>query len=246
MHQTPVSTRTVTLTLAYLDHYNCKFVSGLCLPVPHLRTLAEWIGAPAPELRSARAHQCLAAHLALLAAAGLLRHDSGYWRCAPSLYAWLKATTAEQYAWLLRPFTAGNLWQEAVEHLGLQETLPIDYAAFVRQHLARQSRRPDSTERGYAAWLEITEETWQLSMPVTLPLPALFNLLQLGQWRLDKPLRCTPLSIATAGRRGFSLTRMEMIFIAATGQSLTDGQMQQLLDWYKRGHARPRCLFPRP
>jgi hypothetical protein len=81
----------------------------------------------------------------------------------------------------------------------------------------------------------MTEETWQLSLPITLPLPALFHLLQLGQWRPDEPLRCTPLSIATAGQRGFSLTRIEMTFMDATGQSLSDGQMQQLLDWYERG-----------
>ena len=51
MNQSLASTRTVTLILAYMEHYNCKFVSGRWRPVLNLRCLREWIDVPVPEIR---------------------------------------------------------------------------------------------------------------------------------------------------------------------------------------------------
>ncbi len=81
----------VTLVLAYLHHYTCKFFPGRCLSSTHLNHLANWLQTDKAGLRTAREHRPLATHLSLLLAAGLLDIDGGYWLCLPPAFTWLQS-----------------------------------------------------------------------------------------------------------------------------------------------------------
>jgi hypothetical protein len=63
----PVTPYSLTLVLAYLHYYTPeRLPNGRLIAPKHLRLLADWIGYPAPSLRSLRQHLPLAAHMALL------------------------------------------------------------------------------------------------------------------------------------------------------------------------------------
>lgn len=227
------------MVLAYLHHYTCNFLPKRCLAASHLNHLAGWIGQPVSGLRSARAHKPLAAHLALLHAAGLLATAGGVWTCTPAAFAWLKATHAGQLAALLNPLLAATTWQQTVTDLGLAETLSLDYTAYCRQMLERQRQAaaapaaPAAAEK--ATWIETPDpELWLLGLPEHLPTAVLFDLLQLGHWRPGQPLRCTPVTVAEAARRGYSAWTIENLISQATGTPLPAARQEQLWRWLQR------------
>lgn len=228
--------QSVALVLAYIHSRSCRFLPGGCLAAVHLRTLAAWIGYPSPQLRSIRAHPILAAHLALLQAAGLLTHASGYWMSTPAAFDWLEADRGAQREMLRQPFYEPSLWEAALSDLHLQETLSIDYAAYVQQTLARWSADenvPEIQER--ATWMPASSpEEWRLRLPAGLGPALIFHLLQLGEWGLDESLRCTSLTLARVAQRGYTRARVKDLLIIATGQPLPAEREAQLAAWYGR------------
>ena len=179
--------QTAALVLAYMHHYTCKFLPKRCLSPTHLNRLATWIGQPAVGLRTARAHQPLAAHLAVLSAAELVDTQGGQWVCTPAAFAWLAATSEAQLAALLTSLQTAEVWSQTLAEFGFEEVLPLDYTAYLQQTLARQRERA-APAADLATWVEATnEEAWLLDLPQNLPTDLLFDLLQLGQWRPGGP-----------------------------------------------------------
>lgn len=260
---------TLTLVLAYLHHYTCKFLPGRALPMTHLRNLAAWLGAPDANLRTARRHPTLAIHLALAHTAGLVDTESGLWVCLPSLFTWLGKDHLAQSNDLLAAWQDEIARQSILERLNLRDALPIDTQVYWQQRLERQkTETPPPT--GLARWLtNDNEDQWLLDLPhwpvaqtgptqskreaagrgaespATLLPRTLFHLLQLGEWMPGRPLAITPISLANAAHRGYAApTTVEGILAAATGQPLSDAQNKRLLDWFERqGAVRLRPVY---
>ena len=196
-HRSPISIYSLTLTLAYLQYYTPKQLPrGRFISPIHLRRLAAWTGSPAPQLRTLRHHPSLAAHLALLHAAGLITFAGGRLTPCSAASAWLHAAPHRQIARLLNTL-ASPQWTSALNRLRLQETLPLDYVTFIRQSLARQQTKPLPAPEP-AVWLDAPPDTWLIHLPTSLPPWLHFDLRQLGQWEPGAPLACTPLTIAAA------------------------------------------------
>jgi hypothetical protein len=229
----PLTPYSVTLTLAYCHYYTPSFLAGRCLPATHLRALAEWIGEPRPELRSARAHPLLAIHLALARAAGLLNVSEGYWQVTPFMLAWLEADHLAQVESLLRALQDEAGWVDGLVKLGLEEVFTLDFLAYVTQQLARQQTKP--SQPAYATWQD--DADWQLRLPAALPLNLLFYLAQMGAWAPGHLWQATPLTISTAAQRGYSLTLMTAVLEKAMGEPLSLARQQQLLAWYGKHDA---------
>jgi hypothetical protein len=242
----PLTPDSMTLVLAYAHDYTPNFLPGRCLPPTHLRALAAWLGTPLPRLRSARANPRLAVHLALGHAAGLLRTAEGFWRTTPETQPWLEAAWPEQLEALLAALGDAARWAEALATLSLEETLGVDYLAYLAQQLARLRDGP-APETGTAVWLSGREPAaWGLALPARLPPPVWFTLLQMGAWAPDAPRlwRATPYTIARAALAGCSLTRMERTLARATGAPLPETQQNQLVEWYQgRDAARIRPVY---
>jgi hypothetical protein len=229
----PLTPYTITLSLAYCHYYTPNFLAGRCLPATHLRALAEWLGAPRPELRSARAHPLLAIHLALAQAAGLLNVSEGYWQVTPFTLAWLEADRLAQVESLSRALQEEIGWAGTLARLGLEEVFTIDFLAYVAQQLARQQTEPSPP--AHATWQSATD--WQLHLSAALPPNLLFHLAQMGAWAPGHVWQATPLTISTAAQRGYSLTLMTAVLEKATGKSLSLARQQQLLAWYRQHDA---------
>lgn len=228
MSLSPVSLKTAVLLLAYCQYYTPKYLPGRHLPLAHIRRLAHWIGWPNQGLRSLRSHPPLAAHFVLLQAAELLTHSQTQWYCQPQTYAWLKASPEERVQRLLSAIDQCQ-WEVVVQEMRLQKTLSFPYATFVKQHL---QKNPDNQHPPPPVWLEQTATSWQLQIdPTLLPAPNSFNLLQLGEWDPGRPLRITPLSIAQACQRGYSLLSITHTLTQATQQPLTPSHQAQLSQW---------------
>lgn len=228
----PVTPHSATLTLAYLQYYTCKYVSGRCLSPTHLRRLAVWLGCPNGALRSIRRHTPLAAHIALLQAANLLRHNETFWYLTPDAYVWLNQPLTRQAACLLTAIDACQ-FTAAIKTLNISDTVPLDVRTFIQQRLRRQTRQPPA-KPDTAVWQQFTQDAWLLCLPPTLPANILFHLLQLGSWQPGQPLSITPLTIAQAIRRGYSLLYITFLLERTTGQQLPIPQQQQLIAWYRR------------
>jgi len=134
----PITCRSAMLTLAYIQHYNCKFIPGRCLTNTHLRHLTAWLGCPDNTLRTIRRQPALAAHIALLQAANLLQHNDAFWYLLPDALNWLNQSAPTQYDQLLKPIINGQ-YRLTVETLGLSNTVPIDMIAYIQQQLAHQN-----------------------------------------------------------------------------------------------------------
>lgn len=108
------------------------------------------------------------------------------------------------------------------------------------------------------------EQSWQLLLPAHLAPWLLFDLLQLGEWQGEAIARncvkkkhtcveyshsnvteqsgetvlvCTPLTIAKAGKRGYSEQTIRWLLEEATQAPLPTGVAQQLATWLKRGQS---------
>jgi hypothetical protein len=236
--------RTSALVLAYVHRQPIRFLPGRLLAASHLRCLSTWIGVSSPHIQTIRAHPILAAHLALLQAAGLLaaptsQGDCRAWSCRPAIFDWLQAEPVVQLDALLQPLHPGSsteaAWQTTLEQFGLAETLPIDQTAFLQQTIQRQQAALAPVQPGQAEWLAApSPDEWNLSLPDTLPTAPLFHLLQLGEWQPGQPLSCTPLTISAAMRRGYTPFLIESSLVAATGQPLDAARQAQLLDYWGR------------
>ena len=234
MSQYPfITLYSITLVLAYCQHYTCNFRPGRSLPDAHLQRLSAWIGQPVARLRSLRQHPLLSAHLALLQAAQLLAHNNVHWYLTPAAHEWLRLSPADQFAALDQAFAAVP---PAAADLNVATVLPLDYIAYLQQQLCRQA---DATlpPAEAATWHMAGEMTWQLHLPAGLPLRLRFHLLQLGDWQPDEPLTLSPLTCARAGQRGYSLSHISYLLAKATGAPLPPAQTQQLLDWHRHAQA---------
>lgn len=130
---TPV---TLTLAAASLQYYTPKYQSGGRVIAPKsLRILAEWIGKPAPKLRTLRMHMPLAAHICLLHAAGFVANSS-YFVPQPAITTWLYQSFPDNID-LLVDTLAHDGWGETVMALKLQECITEDITAFLTQSLLR-------------------------------------------------------------------------------------------------------------
>ncbi len=236
---TPVTPYTLTLLLAYLHYYTPEFLSrGHFIAPSHLRVMAEWIGLPAPHLRSIRQHPFLAAHMTLLRAAGFISSSGPRLIPLPPASAWLHAAPADQLRRLLATLQDTTPWQNALSALGLQEVLTEDLTAYVTQLLERQIAALSVEETGVISWLsDSIDEVWRLHLPKSLPLWLHFDLRQLGSWSPGNPLVCTPLSIATAAQRGYAQAVVQWLLETAAGQPLTPARQKQLTLWVRRANA---------
>ena len=220
----PVTPYSLTLLLAYLHNYTPeRLPRGHFIAPNHLRLMAEWIGLPAPGLRSIRQHRFLAAHFALLQAAGFIAPTGTRLIPLPAITTWLHASPTDQFHHLLAALQDNPGWQQTCSHLGLEGVLTEDLTLYLQQLLTRQLAALSLEETGVAQWLTdstadsitaSTTDVWLLDLPVTLPLWLHFDLRQLGGWSPENPLVCTPLSIATATHRGYGQTAMQWITVA--------------------------------
>ncbi len=250
----PITRYSATLILAYCQYYSCKHIPGRSFPNVHLRQMALWIGCPNPNLRSIRQHPSLAAHIALLHAANLLAHNQTYYYLTPLVSDWLTKPAKDQLQTLIDPIIACR-FTATIESFRLVDTIPIDMIAYLHQQLLTQLQQPPP-ETETASWQTITTDTWNLCLPPKLEPKHLFHLLQIGCWspvNFDKEthpqklarepkskinngqvLNITPLTIAQASRRGYSLTHITFLLEKTTGIPLSTQQQQQLVDWYRR------------
>ena len=238
MDQPGITPRTLTLVLAYLHREVVRWLPGRGMAAGHLQALALWIGQPAADLRTVRAHRLLAGHLAVLRAAGLLQVTGGYWHPTAAAFAWLRADTDAQLAWLLRLLPDSLRWAETVAAMALDETLPLDAAAFLQQTLARQMGQGEQAAcLGQWVGAESGTRTWQIALPERLAPLVLFHLLQFGDWQPGEWWRCTPLTVAAAGARGYTPLQIELWLGSATGQPVDVERQKELLAWWDEAGA---------
>jgi hypothetical protein len=227
------TTKSAAHILAYIHRRPAKYLQGRCLPPTDLRVLADWIGWPAPQLRTIRDHPLLAIHLATLYATGLINLEADYWTCTLDTFSWLRASAADQIDRLEAPFASASI-EEARAVLGLEDTLSIDYLAYAQQMLHR-ARHAISSPAAFAEWQnppksEQKEELW-LVLPDDMSPQLTFHLLQLGEWGPGQPLRMTPPSILQAVQRGYGKETIRAILQRATGD---DALAAWLDDWIER------------
>lgn len=235
MSISPVTIRSAALTLAYMHAHRCPHLPGRGLANRHLRRLAAWLGYPRLQLRTVRSQPVLAAHLTLLTAAELLTIDDGIWLGTPRVFNWLRQDETAQRRCLLTPFTTGDRLDQLVSEWNLAETLPVDFLAYVQQHLRRPVASLPQANDALAAELPADAACWRVPVPARLPIPHLFHLLQLGDWMPGAPLICTPLTIGRAIQRGYSLLTITMLLETAVGARLTPAQAETLHNWDRRG-----------
>lgn len=235
----PITPRTMTLVLAYLHRHAVKWLPGRGTGAAHLQALARWIEKPDPTLRTLRNHQLLAAHIALLQAADLVSVSSEngetarHWLCRPTVFKWLKLSLSDQLAPFLDILPDSADWNATLQSLNLAEALPLDYAAYLKQHLQRQCESAALPEDGRTQLATSpTSAQWELNLPENLPLSTLFHLLQFGDWQPGQPWLCSPLTIAPASKRGYSPIIIQGYISQATGQPLSAEQQHQLLAWW--------------
>ena len=237
----PVSCLSATMVLAYCQHYTCKYIPGRSLTNTDLRALSAWLGCSTDKpARSLRQHPTLALHVSLLKAAGLLTYNENIWYLTPRAIPWLNFPHLQQSHSLMAAIEECRL-RAALQELSLTDTVAENTIAFTLQQLQRYADSPDP-QSSSGRWINIFPNEWQLCLTPTLSSKTLFHLLQLGTLVsgsiLDTlTLSITPLTIAQADRRGYSLSHMIYIMEEATGQPLAPGQHQQLLEWVRRADA---------
>ena len=70
-----ITLESVVKVLTYFHYYTIPYLSGRGLPARHLQQLTHWLGVPDNRLKTLPQHRFLAAHIVLLQAAGLLKHQ---------------------------------------------------------------------------------------------------------------------------------------------------------------------------
>lgn len=232
-----VSLRTMTLCLAYIHYYTPGWLPRRRSPAPkHLRVLADWLGYPSPRLLSMRKHPVLAAHLALLQAADLLTVNRTTVHLTPSATSWLHQAPAQQIETILCVLRHEVHWSGTLHKLSLQETVTLDYTAYLIQQLSRQQRTPPAPMEPVTL-LAADEACWLVDLSPSLPAWLRFDLLQLGCWQPSQPLALTPYSIATAVTRGYGVEHTRWLLETALNKSLTPEQFGQLQRWIRRASA---------
>ncbi|MCP4359550.1 MAG: hypothetical protein GY796_16190, partial [Chloroflexi bacterium] len=233
----PVTPYSLTLTLAYLHYYTPKRLSnGRLMAAKHLRALADWIGQPAPRLRSIRRHKPLAAHMALLHTAGFLAPSGAAFTPQPTVTAWLHSPFPDIVCPLLQAIENRNSWHKTLHTLGLQDSLPEDYTVYLQQSLTRQLQARPVAAAQAAIWLDDHDKSWRLLLPQNLPLWLHFDCRQLGIWSPGQPLTCTLLTIATAVQRGYGRRVIQWLLETAVQQPLSPARQIQLNQWSRNAH----------
>jgi hypothetical protein len=217
--------------LAYFHYYTISYLSGRGLPAHHLQQLTHWLDVPDNRLKRLPQHKFLAAHIVLLQAAGLLKHQKKRWYCAPLVEQWLQQPHHEQYQTLIDAIDRCS-WTTIVQQERLSICFDEAYSTFVRQSLHRQQTTKQAFMAQPLSWLNRSDTEWSLALPDCLLPKTRFYLLQLGEWDLQQTLRITPITIAQAKQRGYGLSFIEHQLAAATRQPLSPPQQAQLLAWY--------------
>lgn len=228
----------LTLVLAYLQYYTPKRLqNGRFLAVQHLRRLAAWINHPAPRLRAIEQHKILALHLALLRAAGFIPDFSDPVVPQPAVTPWLHATAPEALACLLQALDDAHRWEQACSSLNLHKAIGPDQTAYARQCLSRQLDVPALPPQPLQWRPAEAADAWRVVIPPTLPRWLHFDLRQLGEWSPESDLICTPVTIASAVRRGYSPAVIQWLLETAAQADLPPPQRRQLQQWTGRARA---------
>ena len=229
-----ITLNSITNTLAYIQNYTPKYLSGRCLTVSDLSQLSVWLDCHI-QARSLRQQPHLAMHVALLFATKLINHNERFWFLTPAATSWLAQEKLGQIENLLNPFSSCQL-KGALETLNLEDALPIDRCAFYQQQLFRLQNQPQSAPFP-ATWQLIVEDEWHLCLPPTLDPPTRFHLLQYGEWLPERPLIISSRTVAKAAQQGHGLMHIGFYIEKATNQTLPAMQQKQLIAWYHRADA---------
>lgn len=232
MISTAINPRSITLVLAYFQHYNCKFIRSRCLHAEHLRRLTAWQGYPDPRLRTARQHPLLADHLVAVVAAGLADVAAGIWLCTTRVPAWLQLPRQQQEQRLAELRRDNERLHAAAATLGWSNWQIARQSVLSFDHSATAGSAAHERHNGQAAWLSEEashEAAWRLRVPDDLAPALLFELLQLGEWQPAGELRITPAAVMTCG---YGPQRVEEVLCRSTGAGLAGWRCAQLLAWY--------------
>ena len=221
----------ITKVLAYCHNYTIPYLSGRGLPAPHLQRLALWLNLPDDKLQTIRQHRFLAAHMILVQAADLLRHDNNLWFCSPFVEQWLQQEPFAQCQTFIEAIDRCS-WKMVMERENLTACFDEAYSTFIRQSLARQQDAEGKPSDCFASWVSLSDVVWQLALPPALPPEWLFHLLQLGEWNPQEPLCISAITIAQARQHGYGINFIEQILSKVIPQGLTLSQQSQLLEWY--------------
>ena len=233
----PVSLRSLCLVLAYIHRFRPPLLPRRrFLPPAHLRQVAVWIGRPAPELRSIRAHRPLLVHFTLLQAAGLLHAGDAALLLDTGVTDWLHMPAPSQLELLLAA-QQSPAWHDTLSKQGWQTVLGCEYDAYVQQSLHSQLAAAPATGEGGVDQIIWADTQLTMELGDHLPLWLLFDLLQLGNWQPGQPLSCTPQTINQAAARGYGQPLLEWLLATATGQRLTPPQRARLDYWLRQGRA---------
>lgn len=231
-----VTPTSLTVVLAYLQYYTPNHLqNGRFLAPGHLRKLAEWIGEPAPKLRSLRQHPILAAHLALLFALDYLNDEGPQLTPQPTIARWLHLPNNIALHTLLNQLN--TTWSGTLTKLKLTQTITPDITHYLQQSFIQQQHISDTQQTAPIQWQNADENKWEILLPFILPNWLQFDLRQLGEWSPNQPLICTPYTIATAVLRGYSLELIHWILETATQEPLTFARQAQLHQWCRRAHS---------
>lgn len=236
----PVTPFSLTLLMAYIHNYTPKRLPSCRLLGPNdIQRIAQFLPLSEDKIRSIRQDKVLASHLALLQAARFLDITNPYLALQPTVTNWLHAPAKAQLEKLFTLLENNDTWSQTLSLMKLQDTIPLDYTHYLRQSLHRQCMRLDNIKEGHPAkWQETNDqETWQLTLPLTLPLWLHFDLRQLGDWIDDTHLTCTPQTIKTAVQRGYGPEMIQWLFETATQAPLPDQQDHQLRRWCRQANA---------
>lgn len=234
------SPETVTLLLAYVHYYTPKWHPiGRSIDPAHLRKISCVIGQTSSKIWSLKDDRLLAGHFALLHCANFLSLAPNGLLVLPKAMEWLHCGTREmQLKWLIKDIDDDAKWAHSISQLRLGDCLGIDYQTFMSQQLKRQYEQCHRSDFTPARWVEIEDgQAWHLDLPDNLPLWLRFDLLQLGNWSPEEPFVCTPITIATASRRGYGEQTIQWLLETATGTSLSSKQVEQLHLWVNNANA---------
>lgn len=237
----PITPLSLTLLMAYIHNYTPKRLPSCRLLGPRdIQRVAQFLPFSETKIRSVRQNKVLASHLALLQVARFLEFSGSYLALQPTVTSWLHAPAPAQLEKLITPLEDDNAWTQTLALMKLEETIPLDYTHYLRQSLQRQQLQlPTIIKEAHpATWQETNDpETWQLTLPQTLPLWLHFDLRQLGDWTNNTQLTCTPNTIKTAVQRSYGQPMIQWLFETATDAPLPGPQKQQLRHWSRQANA---------
>ncbi|MCA9983220.1 MAG: WYL domain-containing protein [Anaerolineales bacterium] len=220
--------------LAYLHYFTPAYLQGRCFAASHLRALSRWSGAPDDSLRSLRQAPRLLYHVALLQGLNAVDHRDGCWLLLPSAHDWLNADPARQVKMLQGLLADETGWLALTTELGLGELLATQQQPQLLAHL--ETLAPPEPA-GPAHWSE--PDSWELTLPASLPIWLQFELLQLGEWVGDGRLTLTPLHVARACQRGRAEAQILWLLEQALEAPLSTERAATLATWCRaaRSHS---------